>query len=86
MWLHSMSKRGVVVLLSAQGVDYDVGLAGMVVDSEVIIHNQLQPSSPPQIQIRLSKDVLEASMVTVYFTSKTDEIVHPYLQSVHYCC
>jgi hypothetical protein len=46
-WSHSMSKRGVAVLLSAQGVGYDVGLTGIVVDSEVIILNQLQPSSLP---------------------------------------
>jgi hypothetical protein len=86
LWSYLMSKRGVAVLLLAQGVSYDVGLTGMVVDSEVIILNQLQPSSLPQIQICLSKDVLEAFVVTVYFTSMTGEIVPPYLKSVHHCC
>jgi hypothetical protein len=38
---HPTGKRGVAVLLSARGVDYDIGLIGMVVDSEVIILNQL---------------------------------------------
>jgi hypothetical protein len=38
---HSMGKRGVAVLLLAQGVGYDIGLARMVVDSKVIILNQL---------------------------------------------
>jgi hypothetical protein len=38
---HLTSNRGVAVLLSAQGVSYDVGLAMMVVDSEVVILNQL---------------------------------------------
>jgi hypothetical protein len=82
---HSMGKRGVAVLLLAQGVGYDIGLARMVVDSKVIILNQLQPSLLPQVQIHLSEDVLEAFVVTVYFTSMTDEIVPPYLKSVHYC-
>jgi hypothetical protein len=81
---YSMAKRGVAVLLSAQGIGYDIGLAEMVLDSEVVILNQLQPSSPPQVQIHLSEDVLEAFVLTVYFTSTTDEIVHPYLKSVHY--
>jgi hypothetical protein len=36
---HPIGKRGVVVLLSAQGIGYDIGLAGMVVDFEVIILN-----------------------------------------------
>jgi hypothetical protein len=57
----------------------------MVVDSEVIILNQLQLSSLPQIRIYLSKDVLEAFVVTVYFTSMTDEVMPPYLKGVHYC-
>jgi hypothetical protein len=42
-----MSECGVAVLILAQGVSYDIGLAGMVVDSKVIILNQLQPSSLP---------------------------------------
>jgi hypothetical protein len=36
-----MDENGVAVLLLAQGVGYNIGLAGMVVDSEVIILNQL---------------------------------------------
>jgi hypothetical protein len=78
-------KRGVAVLLSAQGIGYDIGLAGMVVDSDVIILNQLQPSSLPQVQIRLGEDILETFVVTVYFTTIIDEIVPPYLKSMHYC-
>jgi hypothetical protein len=58
----------------------------MVVDSEVIILNQLQASSLPQIQICLSKDVLEACVVTVYFALMIDEVMPPYLKGVHYCC
>jgi hypothetical protein len=85
LWSHLTGRRGVAELLSAQGVSYDIGLARMVVDSKVIILNQLQPSSLPQVQICLSEDVLEAFMVTIYFTSMIDEIVHPYLKSMHYC-
>jgi hypothetical protein len=70
-----MSERGVAVLLSVQGVGYDVGLVRMVVDSEVIILNQLQLSLLPQIQIHLSKDVLEAFV-----------IMPPYLKCMHHCC
>jgi hypothetical protein len=58
----------------------------MVVDSEIIILNQLQPSTLPQIEICLSKDELEAFVVTVYFTLMTDEIMPPYIKSMHYYC
>jgi hypothetical protein len=78
-------KHGVAVLLSAQGIGYDIGLARMVVDSDVIILNQLQPSSLPQVQIHLGEDILETFVVTVYFTTIIDEIVPPYLKSIHYC-
>jgi hypothetical protein len=39
VWSHPLGKRGIVELFSAQVIDYDIGLAGMVVDSEVIIIN-----------------------------------------------
>jgi hypothetical protein len=80
-----MDENGVAVLLLAQGVGYDIGLTGMAVDFEVILLNQLQPSSLPQIQICLSQDVLEAFVITVYFLSMIDEIMSPYLKSVQYC-
>jgi hypothetical protein len=80
-----MDENGVAVLLLAQGVGYDIGLAGMAVDFEVILLNQLQPSSLPQIQICLSQDVLEAFVITLYFLSMIDEIMSPYLKSVQYC-
>jgi hypothetical protein len=68
----------------AQGIGYDIGLAGMVADSEVIILNQVQPSSLPQVQIYLSEGILVDFVVTVYLTSMTDEIVPPYLMSMHH--
>jgi hypothetical protein len=36
-----MDENGVAVLLLAQGIGYDIGLAGMAVDFEVILLNQL---------------------------------------------
>jgi hypothetical protein len=57
----------------------------MVVDFEIVILNQLQPSSLPQIQICLSEDIVEAFVVTEYFTSMTDEIVPPYLKRMRNC-
>jgi hypothetical protein len=41
LWSHPSGKRGVAVLLLAPGVKYNIGLAWMVVDSKVIILNQL---------------------------------------------
>jgi hypothetical protein len=39
VWSHPLGRCGIVELFSAQGIDYDIGLARMVVDSEVIIIN-----------------------------------------------
>jgi hypothetical protein len=83
LWSHPSGNGGVVVLLSAQGVDYDIGLAWMTIDSKIVIINQLQPSSLSQIQIQLSEDVLVALVVIVYLTSMTNVIVPPSLESTH---
>jgi hypothetical protein len=59
--------------------------AWMVIDSMVIILNQFYPSLLPQIQIHLSEDVLKALVIIVYLTLMTNEIVPPYLKSIHNC-
>jgi hypothetical protein len=81
------------ILLGKLVLHYPFGLrhqlwhwhAWMVIDSKVIILNQFQPSSLPQIQIHLSEEVLKALVIIVYFTLMTNEIVPPCLKSIHNC-
>jgi hypothetical protein len=68
-----------------QSVAYDVDLSWVIVDSDVIILNQLEPSALPQIQINLGKNVLEALAVAVNITLMADEVMPPYLESMNYC-
>jgi hypothetical protein len=65
---HASGKSSVAILLVTQSIGYDVGLSEVVIDSDVIILNQLYPSALPQIQINLGKQVIEALVVMVYLT------------------
>jgi hypothetical protein len=57
----------------------------VVVDSDVIILNQLSPSVLLQIQIGLSENILEALVVTISLASMADEVMPPYLESMNHC-
>ena len=48
-----------------QGIRGDVCLARVIVHLEVIILDQLEPSSLTHIQLWLSEDVLETFMISV---------------------
>src|SRR3954469_6787732 len=72
--------------LPAEGIGHHVSLSGVVVYAEVVILDQFQPPSLPEIEIWLGEDVLEALVVGVYLTPLSDEIVPPYLQGMHHGC
>ena len=55
----------VAMRFPAQGIHDDVCLARVIVHLEVIILDQLEPSSLTHIQLRLSEDVLETFMISV---------------------
>jgi hypothetical protein len=80
-----LAKGSVTILLATQSIGYNVGLSWVIIDSNVIILNQLEPSALPQIQINLGKNVLETLVVTVNLTSMADEVISPYLESVNHC-
>jgi hypothetical protein len=80
-----LAKGSVVILLATQSIGYDIGLSWVMIDSNAIILNQLEPSKLPQIQISLGKNVLETLVVAVNLTSMADEVMSPYLESVNHC-
>jgi hypothetical protein len=54
----------------------------MVVDVQVVVFDQLKPSSLPQIQLRLCEDVLQALVVGENVTFVSHQVMPSYLQSV----
>lgn len=56
----------------------------MLLNSDIIIFEQLYPSSLPQIQIFLGEIILQLTMIYEHLTFDITEIVLPDLESKHY--
>jgi hypothetical protein len=57
----------------------------MVVNSKIIIFDQLLPSMLSQIQDVLNEYVLETLVVSIDLTVMSNEVLSPYLKSMHHC-
>jgi hypothetical protein len=56
----------------------------MIIDSNVIVLDQLRLSMLSQIKIHLGEDILETLMVVVYCTPVSNEVMSPYLKSMYH--
>jgi hypothetical protein len=66
----------------AQCISRNVGLAKMIMYLQVVVFDQLEPSSLPHIQLRLSKDIFEAFVVGVDIVEISKQIMPPNLGSM----
>jgi hypothetical protein len=73
----------VAVMLATQSVGYDVCLAGVVVNVQVVVRDQLQPPSLSQVQFKLGEDIFQALMIGINVALVSHQIVPPYLQGVN---
>jgi hypothetical protein len=73
----------VAVMLVTQSVGYDVCLAGVVVNVQVVVLDQLQPPSLSQVQLRLGEDILQALVIGINVALVSHQIVPPYLEGVN---
>jgi hypothetical protein len=53
------------VSLTTQRICDDIRLSWMIVGFQLIVLDQLEPSSLPHVQIQLGKDVLQAFVVCI---------------------
>ena len=72
--------------LAAQRIGYYVSLSGMIMQINIIIFNEIQPSPLPEIQLLLREDILQTLAIRVYLTMVSDEKMSPSLQRMHYSC
>jgi len=75
----------VAMRFPAQGIRNNICLARMIVHLEVIILDQLEPSSLTHIQLRLSEDVLKTFMISVDVAHIAKQIMSPGFQSMNNC-
>ena len=72
LWLVGLENQTVALSLYAQCVSNYIGLAWSVFNTQIILLNHLDPTSLPEVEIRLSEDVLETLVVSedVHFSSQ----------------
>jgi hypothetical protein len=78
-----MHHQVVAAMLGTQCVGYDICLAGVVVNAQVVVLDQLEPSPLPQVQFRLGEDILQALVININVALVTHQIVPPNLQGVN---
>jgi hypothetical protein len=72
----------VAIALKAQGIGNYVGFPRMIVNFQVVVLDQLQPSTLSHIQILLGEEVLEALMIGIDVAFVPNQVVSPNLQNV----
>ncbi|KAM2369331.1 hypothetical protein EV2_047795 [Malus domestica] len=72
--------------LPTKSINYRIGTTWVILNSAVIITEQLYPSPLPKIEIWLSEDILKALMISEDLTLFLIKIVPPDFQSKHDRC
>jgi hypothetical protein len=80
------NRQIVVVSLVTQCVYDHICLPRVVVHFQLIVHDQLEPSSLPQIKIRLGKDLLQALVVCIDVNHIPNQIMSPCPQCHYHDC
>ena len=71
---------------ATQGIGHHISFVRGVMNIHVEIGYCLEPSLLAEIQVRLSKQVLQALVIGEDLATITDEVVSPQLQCIDYCC
>jgi hypothetical protein len=78
------SGQVVTVSFATQGICNHICLTGVIVNLKIIVLHQLQPSSLPHVQIRLSEKVLQAFVISEDMSHIHKKIMPLGMQGMHY--
>src|ERR1044072_3653913 len=76
----------IAIGFAAQGVSHYISFARGVRNVHVEIGYCLEPSLLAEIQVWLSKQILQTLVVGEDLATITDEVMSPHLQCIDYCC
>ena len=76
-WLVCLDQCIQSTWLSAKRIGYHISLSGVIMDSNIIILYQLNPSSLPHIQLLLRENVLQALVICEDLAAITHKIMTP---------
>src|ERR1041385_3390253 len=85
-WLLYLNFKFTTVGFAAQGISHHISFARGVRNSHVVVGYCLEPSLLAEIQIWLSKQVLQALVVSVDLATVTKEVMSPQLQCINDRC
>jgi hypothetical protein len=74
------------MFLSTQGIHNQIRLARVIVNLQIIILYEFQPSALPKVEILLSEYVLQTLVVGVHLALGSHNIMSPYFERMHYDC
>ena len=81
--LNFVNLEVVAVRLAAQGISHYISLAWRIGDTQVKVCNKLHPSLLAEVQIWLSKQILQTLVVGEDFATITEKVMSPLLQCMN---
>src|ERR1041385_6293604 len=85
-WLLYLNFKFTTVCFTTQGISHHISFARGVMNIHVEIGYCLEPSLLAEIQVGLSKQVLQALVIGVDLAMITNEVMSPQLQCINYRC
>ena len=80
-----LKHQGIAINLATQCISDDISLAWMILETHVIIFDQLRPSSLPEVQIRSGEQILQTFVVRIHLASIIDEAISLNFQRMDHC-
>src|SRR4051812_43235201 len=85
-WLLFLNFKFIAISLMAQGIDHHISLARGIRNIHFEVGYCLEPYLLAEIQVWLSKQVLQDLVLSVDRVTITKEVMSPQLQFINYCC
>ena len=83
--LNFMNLEVVAVRLAAQGISHYISLAWCIGNTQVKVCNNLHPSLLTEVQVWLSKQILQTLLVSEDLATITEKVMSPLLQRMNDC-
>src|SRR3954466_9259825 len=84
-WLLKLNFKFTTIGFATQGIGHHISLARGIGNIHVEVGYCLEPSLLAEIQVWLSKEILQTLVVGVDLTTITDEVMSHKLQCINYC-
>src|ERR1041384_5865378 len=76
----------IAIGFAAQGISHYISFVRGIRNIHVKVGYCLEPSLLAEVQVWLSKQILQALVVGEELATITDEVMSPQLQCINYCC